>query len=113
MTPELLVVDTSAVVITGQGSVTLSPPTSGIYQGISYFQARNSPDETKVAGNGDYNVTGTFYVAGGLTDLQGNGDASIASQVVTLLMKAGGNGETNIVWAGPPTGRTRRLQLVE
>jgi hypothetical protein len=109
----VMIYSTAGLSITGNGSVTLSPPTTGIYKGLSYFQDRSSTATAKVAGNGQYNVTGTFYVAGGLTDLQGNGDASVASQVVSLLMTAGGNGQTNIVWAGPPTARTRQFQLVE
>jgi hypothetical protein len=109
----VMIYATGGLSITGNGSVTLSPPTTGIYTGITYFQARNSAATAKIAGNGNYNVTGTVYAAGGLADLQGNGDASIASQVVSLLMVAGGNGQTNIVWAGPPSARTRRIQLVE
>jgi hypothetical protein len=110
----VMVYATGGLSITGNGSSTQwSPPTEGIYTGISYFQARNSSATAKIAGNGFYNVTGTVYAAGGLADVQGNGDASIASQVVSLLMTAGGNGVTNIVWAGPPSARTRILQLVE
>jgi len=99
--------------VTGQGAVTWSPPTSGIYTGISYFQDRLSSATALVAGNGLYNVTGTFYVAGGLTDLQGNGDASIASQVVTLLLKSAGNGVTNINWNMGDTAPTRIIGIVE
>jgi hypothetical protein len=99
--------------VTGLGAVTWSPPTSGIYTGISYFQQRSSSATALVAGNGLYNVTGTFYVAGGLTDLQGNGDASIASQVVTLLMQSGGNGNTNINWSVGLTAPTRIISIVE
>jgi hypothetical protein len=108
-----MIYSTMGLSITGQGSVTWSPPTSGIYTGIGYFQSRTSSATALVAGNGGCNITGTFYVAGGLADLQGNGDASIASQVVALLMKSGGNGTTNIVWSGAPTARTRVLGLVE
>jgi hypothetical protein len=109
----VMIYATVGLSITGQGTVILSPPTSGIYTGLTYFQARNSTATTVVAGNGNYNVTGTFYLADGLAQLQGNGDASIASQVVTLLMTAGGNGVTNIVWGGPPTARFRNIGLVE
>jgi hypothetical protein len=109
----VMIYSTGGLTITGLGAVTLSPPTTVIYEGINYFQSRTSTSTAKVAGNGNYNVTGTFYTANGLTDLQGNGDASIASQVVTRFMKAGGNGQTNIVWAGPPSARTRKIQLVE
>jgi hypothetical protein len=109
----VMIYATAGLSITGNGSVTLSPPTSGIYTGITYFQARNSTATAKIAGNGNFNVTGTIYAAKGLADLQGNGDASIASQVVSLLMVAGGNGQTNIVWTAPPSARARQLQLVE
>jgi hypothetical protein len=109
----VMVFSDQGISVTGLGSVTWSPPTSGIYKGISYFQDRASTATAIVAGNGQYNVTGTFYVAGGLTDLQGNGDASVASQVVTLLMKAGGNGVTNINWAAGVTAPTRIISIVE
>jgi hypothetical protein len=109
----VMVFCTGGISVTGLGSVTWSPPTTGIYKGISYFQQRSCTATAKVAGNGQYNVTGTFYVAGGLTDIQGNGDASVASQVVTLLMKSGGNGVTNINWSAGNTAPTRIISLVE
>jgi hypothetical protein len=109
----VMIYSTMGLSITGQGSVTWSPPTSGIYTGICYFQSRTSSATCLVAGNGGYNITGTYYVAGGLTDLQGNGDASIGSQVVTLLMQSAGNGATNIIWSNPGTAPTRIIGLVE
>jgi hypothetical protein len=109
----VMVYSTAGLSVTGLGTVSWSPITSTIYQGLSYFQDRSSNATCKVAGNGNYNITGTFYLADGLAQLQGNGDASIASQVVTLLMTSGGNGVTNIVWNGPPTARTRLMRLVE
>ena len=95
------------------GSVLLSPPTSGIYQGISYFQDRNCTVTARIAGNQGMNITGTLYVPAGLTQLQGSGDASLASQVISLLMRSVGDGVTNIDWAGPSTARMRVIQLVE
>jgi hypothetical protein len=64
---------TAGLSITGQGTVTLSPPTTGIYQGISYFQDRASTATALIAGNGKFNVSGTVYAASGLAQLQGNG----------------------------------------
>jgi hypothetical protein len=99
--------------INSLGSVTWSPPTTGNYTGISYFQGRTSSSTAQIVGNGAMNITGTLYVAGGLTDLQGNNDPSIASQVVTLLMKSAGNGTTTISWSAGATALTRKIGLVE
>ena len=44
------------VAITGQGSVNITPPTSGTYQGISLFQDRTSTAPVSVTGNGSFNV---------------------------------------------------------
>ncbi len=104
---------TGSLSITGNGAVTLSPPTSGTYKGMVYFQSRTSTATTKIAGNGNYNVTGTVYAKAAEVDVQGNGDTSIASQVVCDTMKAGGNGTINIVWNANTTANTRIIQLVE
>jgi hypothetical protein len=109
----VMIYSTAGLSITGLGTVLLSPPTSGIYTGLSYFQSRTSTATAYIGGNGGYNVTGTFYSADGLVKLDGNGASSIASQVVSRFMTSGGNGATNIIWAGPPTARVRVLQLVE
>ncbi|GIW80534.1 MAG: hypothetical protein KatS3mg105_2341 [Gemmatales bacterium] len=99
--------------ITGQGSVSLSPPTSGVYKGILVFQDRASDAPIKVAGNGQFNITGTFYAAGGDVAIEGNGDTSVAGQVIANQIVVGGNGETNIKYNGPDAPAARVIQLVE
>src|SRR5207248_1892552 len=47
--------------ITGGGSVTLSPPTSGVYAGINIFQDRSLAAPLTVTGNGALQVTGLIY----------------------------------------------------
>jgi hypothetical protein len=102
-----------ALSITGNGVATLSPPTNGDYKGISYFQSRTDTATALIAGNGLFNVTGTIYTPTALFNAQGNGDVSIAGQVVAWQMKAGGNGNVNINWPAGPTAPTRVIQLVE
>jgi hypothetical protein len=99
--------------ITGNGTVTLSPPATGIYKGISYFQSRTDTSTALVAGDGKFNVTGTVYVPAGLFNAQGNGDVSIAGQVVAWQMKEGGNGAVNINFPAGPSAPKRVIQLVE
>jgi hypothetical protein len=105
--------ESGALSITGNGVVDLSPPTAGEYKGMSYFQSRSNTATALIAGNGLFNVTGTVYVPNGLFDAQGNGDVSIAGQVVAWQMKAGGLGDININWPAGPTAPMRVLQLVE
>jgi hypothetical protein len=38
------------------GYVNLSGPTNGIYTGLTFFQARNAPEDVQIAGNGSFNI---------------------------------------------------------
>jgi hypothetical protein len=107
--------DTQAEGITGTGggSVTLTPPTSGMYQGITFFQERNSNVDAIFAGNGLFNITGTFYAANALIRSSGNGDVSIGSQYISRTLDISGNGNVNIVWSPNGVAPVRVLQLVQ
>jgi len=98
---------------TGGGSVTLTPPTSGIYQGISFYQERNSNVDVIFAGNGLFNITGTFYCANALVRTSGNGDLSIGSQYISRALSITGNGDVNIVYNAATMAPVRILQLVQ
>jgi hypothetical protein len=97
----------------GGGTVMLSPPKTGLYQGISFFQARDADIDVIFAGNGKFNVTGTVYAAGALVRASGNGDASVGSQYISRALDLGGNGDLNINWSPDVTAPTRVLQLVQ
>src|SRR5262249_16110574 len=47
--------------LNGQGSLAITPMTTGIYQGISFFQDRTATAPVSVTGNGNMNISGTFY----------------------------------------------------
>jgi hypothetical protein len=100
--------------ISGQGSVTLSPMTTGIYQGISIFQDRNSTAALSISGNGSMNITGTFYAAQAALSISGNGGSNvIGSQYVSFDLSLGGSGGITINWSAATTARTRLFGLVE
>jgi hypothetical protein len=99
--------------ITGQGSVTLSPPTSGAYTGLVAFQDRTADVDVKVVGNGNYNITGGFYAANASVKIEGNGDVSVGSQYISRLLDIGGNGGLSITWHANQVPRTRIIGLVE
>jgi hypothetical protein len=96
------------------GLLSLSGPTDGIYQGLTYFQARNASEDVQIAGNGIVNLVGTLYAADATLKVSGNGGVSnIGSQYVSLDLNIAGNGNVGILYNGPKVARVRILTLVE
>jgi hypothetical protein len=102
--------------ITGNpdGSVNMTPLTSGPYKGLTIWQARNAYQEITIEGNGDFTVKGTLYAAAAELQVAGNGAVSnIGSQYVSRELAISGNGNVNISWAGEEVAPTRIITLVE
>jgi hypothetical protein len=113
--------------ITGnpQGSVNIVPLTSGPYTGMSFWQDRNSAIPVQVAGNGTFNIDGTFYAAGATLTITGNGGvytgttgetidgSQIGSQFISKDLNLAGNGDIVIKYRGNGAARTKLLRLVE
>lgn len=101
------------VKLNGSGSLTLSPPTSGTYKGLTIFQARSSTAVVGVTGNGSMNLTGTIYSAGAEIDVTGNGGTYVVgSQIIANNMQVTGNGPVNVNYN--PNGSTvRDTRIVE
>jgi len=96
------------------GYVNLGGPTNGIYQGLTFFQARNAPEDVQIAGDGSFTITGTIYAADATLKVTGNGGvANIGSQYVSNDLALAGNGNVNIKYKGPKVARVRILTLVE
>lgn len=96
------------------GTVNLSGMTSGIYKNLIFFQSRSASEDVQIAGNGTFNITGTFYASDATLKVTGNGSVSnIGSQYVSLDLTLAGNGNVNISWAGDKVAPTRILCLVE
>jgi hypothetical protein len=92
------------VAISGQGSVTLTPPTGGAYAAISIFQDRNLTLPVTVSGNGGLQVQGVVYAPAAAVALSGNGVLNtVGGGVIGNTVSAGGNGVMRIdMGAGPP-----------
>jgi hypothetical protein len=96
------------------GSVNLTPLQDGLYKNLIFFQARNAPETLQVAGNGTFNITGTFYVPNALLSVSGNGASSlIGSQYVSLDLGIQGNGNVQLNFTPQNAAPTRILTLVE
>src|SRR5262249_17933553 len=106
--------NTDVININGLGSINFSPPTDGIYQGISLFQQRSSANTITVSGNGTSSMTGTFYAAHGTLSVTGNGGNDvIGSQYISYNVVLGGGGNFRVDWKIDLVARTRIINLVE
>jgi hypothetical protein len=101
------------VKIAGTGAINLSPPTSGLYQGISLWQTRASTNTLEVSGGGSGSVTGTFYAQHGTLKVSGGGGSSVGSQYISWDVNLTGNGNFGIVWSPAAVAPEKDLQLVE
>jgi hypothetical protein len=95
------------------GSVTMTPPTSGAYKGLTLFQNRTATQTLTVSGNGAFHMSGTFYAAGALLTVTGNGAGQIGSQYVSRLLDINGGGGLGIDYDPDQVVPRRILGLVE
>ncbi|MFL5329754.1 MAG: pilus assembly protein TadG-related protein [Gemmataceae bacterium] len=99
--------------ITGQGTVNLSPPTSGTYAGVTLYQNRNASNSVKISGGGMMTITGTFYAAGAQLQVSGSsGNNTIGSQYISYQLSLSGSGNVTIDWYAA-SARVRTFGLVE
>jgi hypothetical protein len=99
--------------VTGTGAINLSPMTTGIYQGISFWQTRASTNTLTVAGGGSGAITGTFYAQHGTMKVSGIGGQSVGSQYISWDVTLSGNGNFTIDWSPPKVAPNKVFQLVE
>ncbi len=103
----------AAVTLVGNGSLSLTPMTTGPYAGLSIFQDRSDSSSWDLHGNGGMNVTGTIYAPAASITATGNGNA-LGSQLIAnnITLKGNGNGVAfNPTFGG--IAATRNFGLVE
>lgn len=95
-------------------TINLSPLTDGPYKNMMFWQDRNASEDFQVAGNGAFNISGTFYIPGATVKVTGNGGTSlIGSQYVSKELTISGNGNVQIQYDPNKVTPTRILTLVE
>ncbi len=95
------------------GSVSITPPTSGVYKGMTLFQNRSADHTMSISGNANFSVKGTFYTANGHMNVTGNGAAQIGSQYVSRTLDINGGGGMLIDYDADDVIPRRVLGLVE
>jgi Flp pilus assembly protein TadG len=96
------------------GTISLSPPTSGPYRGITFFQDRACNMMAWISAGPNTNITGTFYVAGAWLAIQDSGTgAVIGSQYICRQLSLTGSGSFSVTWDANKVARHRGVYLVE
>ncbi len=95
------------------GIVNLSALTSGPYAGILFWQNRTASQAMSVTGNGQFSLTGTFYLPDAQLSVSGNGTATVGSQYISRTLALSGGGALTINYTDSGTARKRDVLLVE
>ncbi len=90
-----------SITLSGNGSYTLTPPTTGTYAGIVIFQSRDNTKALTISGNAA-GMTGVIYAPAAALSESGNAQLSASIDVDTLSIS--GNGVSNTVTLSSPTG---------
>jgi Flp pilus assembly protein TadG len=109
---------TDAINLSGSGSLVLTPPSSGIYQGLTIFQKRGtraSPAPAlTIVGSGSTSISGTLYAAyANVTLTNSSGSNLLGGQIIADTVNANGNGTINVDSSGGSVANTRIYGLVE
>lgn len=97
--------------LTGSGVLDLSPPTSGIYQGITLWQDAAIPDDFKMAGSSDL-ISGILYAPGATLDIGGNTQFGTV-QIVVNRFELSGSAPLDLTYAEFRTFEAPKVVLVE
>jgi hypothetical protein len=105
---------TDVITITGTGTVTMSPLSTGLFQGFLIFQDPYSVLPITIAGYGKTNILGTIYGAHATLNVVGNGTANIiGSQYVVYRLALSGTGNLSVRRDIGILARIRVIGLVE
>ena len=98
-----------AITLSGNGTVSLTPPTSGSYNGILIFQARDNTKALAFSGNSMQGTNGTIYAPAAQLTESGNAQVGSASNPVSLIvdtLSISGNAVAQLVSADGGTAYT-------
>jgi hypothetical protein len=118
------ILPTDAISIAATGSLTLTPPTTGLYAGITIMQPPElislplnlNPTLTIAANSligGSFSLAGTIYAPDSIMALAANANAKVGSQIICRMAAIAGNGNLQIDWTNNTARATLPVKLVE
>jgi hypothetical protein len=118
------ILPTDAISIAATGSFNITPPTSGLYAGISIMQPPElinlplnlNPPLTIAANSllgGSFSLGGTIYAPDSIMVLAANANAKVGSQIICRMAEIAGNGNLQIDWDDNTARQPLPVKLVE
>ncbi|MCH8814156.1 MAG: hypothetical protein IH957_03530 [Chloroflexi bacterium] len=92
----LFYIEEGEAIFTGTGDTTLTAPTTGDYEGVAIFQARDNTNDLIITGNAAADGWGTIYAPAAQIDFSGN--ATTNFQFISDSFYAHGNSYLNITF---------------
>lgn len=107
-----------AISISGSGSLSLIPPSSGTYKGVSIFQKRGTSSRSaptiSLSGSGTMNVRGTIYAAYASISVSASASSNVhGGQYIVDSLNISGSGTVKVEQGTYLLAPTRTLGLVE
>src|SRR5262245_15584173 len=100
--------------ISANANVQITPMSTGIYQGITFFQRRDADVPCSITGGSGMSIAGTFYIAGGQLNVTGSGGfVNIGSQYVSRALNAQGTATIHVDWDPDKVAKVRFITIVE
>jgi hypothetical protein len=118
------ILPTDAISIAASGNFNITPPTTGLYAGISIMQPPelinlplNLNPPLSIAANsllsGKFSLGGTIYAPNSIMTLAANAQAQVGSQVICRMAVIAGNGNLQINWNNNTARQPLPVKLVE
>ncbi len=100
--------------LSGTGTISLSPMTTGLYAGITLFQDRADSSPATMSGASSVKNSGTFYFPdAALTLSGGSGVGQVGSQFITKSLAFSGSGGISVNYSSGTVASTLSIGLVE
>ncbi len=107
-----LYIDSGPLDISGNGSINMSPMTTGTYAGVTIFQSRTNPRLAQINGTNNLHITGTMYFPNNRLDLRGTGDG-FSNQIIAWQLTVSGNSTVTVPYNGAFPNAANRVFLVQ
>jgi Flp pilus assembly protein TadG len=103
-----------AISMSGTGTISLSPMTSGTYAGITIFQDRSNTAGAALSGGSNLSNTGTFYFPSATVALSGSSSVGVVgSQLIVNELTFSGSGGVSVSYNASSVARKSSLAIVQ